>query len=74
MNPSGGGYPGNTGGDFEAAQTPYFDSPVPNPPNNAEIEDQKRCPTGVRFITSIPGILNPIILVRKKICLLCSNN
>lgn len=68
MDASNDAYITEADGYFQQTEMPYYDPPlpIPNPPNTFEYEDQKRCPTGISFIKSLPGILNIIILVSKK--------
>jgi hypothetical protein len=59
-------YPAASGGSSSPPViTPSYASTLPNPPGDIESARQTRCATGVRFITTIHGILNIIIIVSK---------
>jgi hypothetical protein len=46
-----------------AAATPSYIPPLQNPPGDIENARKTRCATGIRFITTIHGILNIVIIV-----------
>ena len=45
--------------------TPTYSSSLPTPPGDLENARHTRCATGMRFFTTIHGILNMIILVNE---------
>ncbi|CAF2733237.1 unnamed protein product [Rotaria sp. Silwood2] len=51
--------------------TPHYNSTLPNPPNDPASSRPTRCATGMRFFTTIHGILNIIILI-ALICVIIS--
>ena len=53
--------------------TPHYTSSLPNPPGDSESSRQTRCVTGPRFIGTIHGILNIIIIV-SRLCFFSSRN
>jgi len=60
-------YPAATADDISAPPvvTPHYASTLPSPPGDIGSARQTRCATGVRFITTIHGILNIVIIVSK---------
>ncbi|CAF0764192.1 unnamed protein product [Adineta steineri] len=62
-------YPAATSGDNSAPPivTPHYSSSLPNSPGDIENSRHTRCATGIRFVKTIHGILNIIILV----CIIC---
>ncbi|CAF1588894.1 unnamed protein product, partial [Rotaria magnacalcarata] len=42
---------------------PYYSTPLPVPPNDLQNVRPTRCVTGLRFLTTIHGILNIVIFV-----------
>lgn len=60
-------YPAASGGDTVTPPvvTAHYGSSLPNPPNDAESGRPTRCATGVRFLTTVNGILNIVILVSQ---------
>jgi hypothetical protein len=60
-------YPAASGGGSSSPPivTPNYPSSLPNPPGDLESARQTRCATGIRFITTIHGILNLIIIVSE---------
>ncbi|UJR15237.1 hypothetical protein I4U23_002192 [Adineta vaga] len=66
-------YPAASGGDNSAPPivTPHYASSLPNPPSDPPNGRQTRCATGIRFLTTIHGILNIIILV-AIVCVIIS--
>jgi hypothetical protein len=45
--------------------TPHYASTLPSPPGNVEGARNTRCATGLRFITTVHGILNIVIIVSE---------
>ncbi len=60
-------YPAATADNISAPPviTPQYGSTLPSPPGDIASIRQTRCATGVRFITTIHGILNIVIIVSK---------
>jgi hypothetical protein len=58
-------YPAASAGDNPAPPvvTPHYGSSLPHPPGDIESGRQTRCATGIRFIKTIHGILNIVIIV-----------
>ncbi|CAF3600948.1 unnamed protein product [Rotaria sp. Silwood1] len=61
----------NVGASSPPVVTPHYNSTLPNPPNDPSSTRPTRCATGVRFFTTIHGILNIIILI-ALICVIIS--
>ncbi|CAF1417718.1 unnamed protein product [Rotaria sordida] len=61
----------NISGSSPPVVTPHYNSTLPNPPNDPASSRPTRCATGVRFFTTIHGILNIIIFV-ALICVIIS--
>jgi hypothetical protein len=45
--------------------TPHYSSNLPPPPGDVGSARNTRCATGIRFITTIHGILNIVIIVSE---------
>jgi hypothetical protein len=48
--------------------TPTYSSSLPTPPGDMGSARHTRCATGLRFLTTIHGILNMIIIVSEFNC------
>jgi hypothetical protein len=68
MSSSNDQYPTMGGRISPSAVTPHYGTTVPNAATDIESARNTRCATGVRFITTIHGILNVIIIVSQSIC------
>ncbi|CAF3446822.1 unnamed protein product [Rotaria socialis] len=55
----------------KAQDAPYYSVPLPVPPNDPQNVRPTRCVTGLRFLTTIHGILNIVIFV-ALICVIIS--
>ena len=64
-------YPAASGSTPPSFGAPY-ESSLPNPPGDIENTRQTRCATGVRFLTTIHGLLNIITIVGIEIVVLCA--
>lgn len=58
-------YASGGGRDSPPIVTPNYGASLPSGPNDIENARKTRCVTGVRFISSLHGILNIIIFVSK---------
>jgi hypothetical protein len=60
-------YPAASGGGNSSPPivTPHYTSNLPPPPGDIESARHTRCATGVRFITTIHGILNIVTIVSE---------
>lgn len=60
--PTGGGIGDNA---MPSAFSPPYNSTLPTPPGEVESGRKTRCATGVRFLKTIHGVLNVIIIVSE---------
>lgn len=55
----------NAGSSSPPVVTPHYASTLPSPPGDINSARNTRCATGFRFITTIHGILNIVIIVSE---------
>jgi hypothetical protein len=58
-------YPAAEGRASPPIVTPHYGSSLPNAANDIESARNTRCATGVRFIQTLYGILNIVIIVSR---------
>lgn len=56
----------NPGRSSPPVVTPNYSSTLPSSPGDIASARHTRCATGVRFITTVHGILNIVIIVSRK--------
>ncbi len=60
-------YPAAEGRVSPPIVTPHYGSSLPNPPTDIEDARRTRCATGIKFLTSLHGILNIILIVSRNV-------